>query len=103
MAVLPSGGKREKAMKFMSFALAGLFVVTLAAPARADDVSKYFTPQKKAELVAKYKANYAGCAEAMREVGWNSLEIYAGCSWRHSHMRVTNRMATAKDPISYRP
>jgi hypothetical protein len=43
-----------KAMKFMSSALAGLFVVTLAASARADDVSKYFPPQKMAELGAKY-------------------------------------------------
>jgi hypothetical protein len=100
---VPSAGKRVKAMKFMSSALAGLFVVTLAASARADDVSKYFPPQKMAELGAKYRANYIGCLDALRELGHDSLELYGGCSWRHSHMRVTNRMATAKDPVSYRP
>jgi hypothetical protein len=88
----------------ISLALAGLFVVSLAAPATADDASNpYLTPQKIAELRAKYRASYDGCVEAMREVGWNSLEIYAGCSWRHSHMRVTNRMALKNDPVSYRP
>jgi hypothetical protein len=100
---VPSGGKREKAMKFMSFALAGLFVVTLAAPARADDVSKYFPPKKQAEMVAKYNANYNGCLDTLRELGYDSMELYGGCSWRHNHMRFTNRRATAKDPVSYRP
>ena len=76
-------------MKYMSLALAGLFIVSLAAPATADDASNpYFTPQKNAELRTKYAASYAGCAEAMRETGWNTWESYGGCSWRHSHMRV---------------
>ena len=74
-------------MKYMSSALAGLFIVSLAAPASADDAS-YFTPQKNAELRAKYAASYAGCAEAMRETGWTTLESYGGCSWRHSQMRI---------------
>ena len=78
-------------MKYMSLALAGLFVVSLAAPATADDASNpYFTAQKTAELRAKHEASYTGCAEAVRAVGWNTWESYGWCSWRHSHMRVNN-------------
>jgi hypothetical protein len=41
--ILPSG--RIRAMIYMSFALTGLFVAMLAAPASADAESKpYFTP-----------------------------------------------------------
>jgi len=73
----------------MSLALAGLFIVSLVAPATADDASNpQFTPQKIVERQAKWRANYNGCAEAMRETGWNSLEIYGVCSWRHTHMRI---------------
>ena len=39
--IQPSGSEGEKAVKHRSFALAGLFVVTIAAPASADDGSKY--------------------------------------------------------------
>jgi hypothetical protein len=79
-------------VKYMSFALAGLFVVTIAAPASADDgatgfnrnqahyefepgqASKYFAPQKAAELHLKLAANYTGCKEALHELGWNNPE-----------------------------
>jgi hypothetical protein len=78
-------------VKCMSFALAGLFVVTIAAPASADDstigsnrnqaryefagtkaeqTSKYFPSQKAAELHLKLVSNYTGCRETLRELVW---------------------------------
>jgi hypothetical protein len=98
----------------MSFALAGLFVATIAAPASAGDGStyfasqkeveyfppqkkaeyfpsrkqaEYFPPQKAAELHVKPVSNYTGCQGTLRELGWNDPESYYYCSWLHSHMR----------------
>jgi hypothetical protein len=94
-------------VKYMSFALASLFVVTIAAPASAGDgalgfnrnqahyedvgtgteqTSKYFPPQKAAVLYAKLGSDYAGCQETLRELGWNDPERYYYCSWRHNQM-----------------
>ena len=93
-------------MRYMSFALAGLFVVTIAAPASADDAvtvpmarnqarydgtnteqaSKYFPSQREAELQAKLGANYADCQASLRELSWNYVESFYYCSWRHGHM-----------------
>ena len=94
-------------MKYVSFALAGLFVVTIAAPASADDgamgfnrnqaryefsgtkaeqTSKYFPPQKAAELHLKLVSNYTGCQETLRELSWNDPESYYYCSWLHFNM-----------------
>jgi hypothetical protein len=87
----------------MSLALAGLFVVNIAAPASADDTSKYFPPQRVAQLHAMYRASYAGCEEKMSETGWSNRESYFFCGWRHNHMRVDGRRARANDPVSYRP
>jgi hypothetical protein len=96
-------------VKYMSFALAGLFVVTIAAPASADDgamgfnrnharyefagakaeqTSKYFPPQKAAELHLKLVSNYTGCQETLRELAWNDPESYYYCSWLHNHITV---------------
>ena len=95
-------------MKHISLAFAGLFVVTIAAPASADDdamrftrnrahyefsgtepeqASKYMPPQKETDLHVKLASNYAGCQEALRELGWNDPERYYYCSWRHNHFR----------------
>ena len=91
------------AVKYMSVTLAGLFVVIIAARASADDVamprnranydginteqaSKYFPAQKATELHAKLASNYDGCASSLRELGWNDVEIFYYCSWRHGHM-----------------
>jgi hypothetical protein len=91
----------------MSFALAGLFVVLIAAPASADDgamgfnrnqaryefdntkteqTSKYFPSRKVAELYVKLASNYTGCRETLHELGWNDPESYYYCSWRYNHM-----------------
>jgi hypothetical protein len=83
----------------MSLVLVGLFVMTIAAPASADDASKYFPPQRVAEDLAMYKASYTGCLEWKREYGWNSREAYVGCSWFHSYMRANGRVGRATDPI----
>jgi hypothetical protein len=99
----------------MSFALAGLFVATIAAPASAGDGSKYFAsqkeveyfppqkkaeyfpsqkeaeyfpPQKAAELHVKLVSNYTGCEETLHELGWNDPERYYYCSWLHNHITV---------------
>jgi hypothetical protein len=88
----------------MSLALAGLFIVNLAAPATADDASNpYVTAQKNAEVHAKYAASYAGCTEAMRETGWNTWESYGGCSWRHSQMRINGSQRPSETIRSHRP
>jgi hypothetical protein len=88
----------------MSVALAGLFVVTIAAPASADDratsfgrnqahydgteqTSKYFPTQKVEGLYAKLGTDYSSCQEALSELGWNDPERYYYCSWRHNHYR----------------
>ena len=105
--ILPSDQEGRRAVKYMSFALAGLFVVTVAAPASADDgamgfnrnqaryefagtkaeqTSKYFPSQKMAELHVQLVSNYAGCQETLPKLGWNDLESYYYCSWLHSHM-----------------
>ena len=92
-------------MKYVSFALAGLFVVTIAAPASADNgtisrnqaryefaganaeqTSKYFPPQKAAELRVKLVSNYAGCQETVHKLGWNDQESFYYCSWLHFNM-----------------
>jgi hypothetical protein len=83
----------------MLFALAGLFVVTSAAPASADDSQPYFPPQKIAEMRAMHRSSYAGCLEVKREIGWRSEESYFGCSWLHSHMRVNRKIGHATDGI----
>jgi len=87
----------------MWLAVAGLFVVTIAAPASADDgvmgrnqaryegtntaqASKYFPAEKAAELQAKLMSDYAGCQASLRELSWNYVESYYYCSWRHGHM-----------------
>jgi hypothetical protein len=90
----------------MSFALAGLFVVTIAAPASADDgatgglinrnqahyefagtkaeqASKYFPPQKAAELHVKMMSSYTDCEETLPKLGWNDQESFYYCSWLH--------------------
>jgi hypothetical protein len=103
--IQPSGSEGEKAVKYMSFALAGLFVVTIAAPASADagamgvlnrnqaryefagttaeQTSKYFPPQKAAELHVKLMSSYTDCQETLPKLGWNDQESFYYCSWLH--------------------
>ena len=100
--IQPSGSEGEKAVEYMSFALAGLFVVTIAAPASADvgtisrnqaryesagtkaeQASKYFPPQKAAELHVKLMSSYTDCQETLPKLGWNDQESFYYCSWLH--------------------
>jgi hypothetical protein len=97
-------------VKYLSFALAGLFVATIAAPASADDSamgynrnyaryefagtktepgSKYFPLQKASGLHGRLVSNYTGCQGTLRELSWNDIEAYYYCSWLHNHMTGT--------------
>jgi hypothetical protein len=87
-------------VKNVSVALVGLFVVTIATPASADDAvtsfnrnqarydktEKYILPPNTAALQAKLASNYADCQAALRELSWNYVESFYYCSWRHGHM-----------------
>ena len=84
--ILPPEREGRRGVEYTLFALAGLFVVSLAAPANADDSQSYVPPQKIAKLRVMDRSGYNGCIEVKREIGRRSEESYFGCSWTYNHM-----------------